>query len=82
MNATEITWWNLNSGLMHRLDMFFISFYFTGKDQLADLWNIVQMLLTISHGQAFVERGYSVNKDIFNISKHGSRVISSTEAGA
>ena len=32
--------------------------------QFAKLWNIFKMLLSISHGQAFVERGYSVNKDM------------------
>ena len=28
------------------------------------LWDFFKMLLTISHGQASVERGYSVNKDM------------------
>jgi hypothetical protein len=28
------------------------------------LWNVVQMLLLLSHGQASVERGFSVNKEL------------------
>jgi len=26
------------------------------------LWNVVRMLLVLSHGQAAVERGFSINK--------------------
>jgi len=33
-----------------------------GKDMYSKLWNVVRMLLVLSHGQAAVERGFSVNK--------------------
>ena len=45
-----------------RLDQFY-SKHLDGKDQYKDLWSIIKLLLTISHGQAAVERGFSVNKD-------------------
>jgi len=32
----------------------------SGKDMYSKLWNVVRMLL--SHGQAAVERGFSINK--------------------
>lgn len=31
---------------------------------LADLWNVIRQLLVLSHGQATVERGFSVNRQI------------------
>jgi len=34
----------------------------SGKPAYSKLWNIVRMLLVLSHGQAAVERGFSVNK--------------------
>ncbi|KAI4829210.1 hypothetical protein KUCAC02_023270 [Chaenocephalus aceratus] len=34
------------------------------RKEYAELWNIMQCLFTLSHGQAAVERGYSVNKDM------------------
>ena len=33
-----------------------------GKDMYSKLWNVVRMLLVLSHGQAAVERGFSINK--------------------
>jgi len=33
-----------------------------GKDMYSKLWNIVRMLLVLSHGQAAVEIGFSINK--------------------
>jgi len=33
-----------------------------GKNMYSKLWNIVRMLLVLSHGQAAVERGFSINK--------------------
>jgi len=33
-----------------------------GKDMYSKLWNIVRMLLVLSHCQAAVERGFSINK--------------------
>lgn len=37
------------------------------------LWPVIRLLLTLSHGQATVERGFSVNKETstVNISRHG-----------
>ena len=43
------------------------TFFFEVLDQkiaYKGLWCTVQLLLTLSHGQAAVERGFSVNKDI------------------
>ena len=36
------------------------------KEEYKDLWNVFRMMLVISHGQAHIERGFSVNKDIAN----------------
>ena len=33
-----------------------------GKDMFSKLWNVVRMLLVLSHGQAAVERDFSINK--------------------
>ena len=32
-----------------------------GKDMYSMLWNVVRMLLVLSHGQAAVVRGFSIN---------------------
>jgi len=42
--------------LFHRL--------MANKDEYSKLWYVVKLLLLISHGQATVERGFSVNKQI------------------
>ncbi|KAK9543284.1 hypothetical protein VZT92_001075 [Zoarces viviparus] len=42
----------------------FSSRYLSVKEEYAELWNIMKCLFTLSHGQAAVERGYSVNKDM------------------
>ena len=34
------------------------------KREFEDLWTLFRQQLTLSHGQASVERGFSVNKDI------------------
>ena len=34
-----------------------------GKNEMEDLWLVVQKLLLLSHGQASIERGFSVNKE-------------------
>ena len=44
------------------LDQFYLK-QLDDKDEYKDLWKIIKILLTISHGQAAVERGFSVNKD-------------------
>ena len=33
-----------------------------GKDMYSKLWNVVRMLLVLSHGQAAVEIGFLINK--------------------
>lgn len=35
-----------------------------GKAEYTSLWKLMKDLFTLSHGQAAVERGYSVNKDM------------------
>ena len=45
-----------------RLDEFYHS-VLSEKEELVDLWKIVQMVLVVSHGQANIERGFSVNDD-------------------
>ena len=46
-----------------RLDSF-LSEILQMQVEYQDLWLTVQLLLTLSHGQATVERGFSVNKEI------------------
>lgn len=47
---------------VHRVDEFF-STHMSGENYVA-LFDIVKILLVLSHGQASVERGFSVNKEI------------------
>ena len=49
----------------HREDQLDVLYYdaMAGKEELKDLWAAVQMLLLLSHGQASVERGFSVNRE-------------------
>jgi len=35
-----------------------------GKDMCSKLWNVVRMLLVLSHGQAAVERGFSITSKL------------------
>ena len=46
-----------------RLDIFFYE-VLNQQKPYEDLWSVVQLLLTLSHGQGAVERGFSVNKDV------------------
>ena len=57
-----------------RLDTF-LGNYMQDDIQFAKLWDIFKMLLTISHGQASVERGYSVNKDMLIENLHEKTVV-------
>ena len=57
-----------------RLDTF-LGNYMQDHIQFAKLWDIFKMLLTISHGQASVERGYSVNKDLLIENLHEKTVV-------
>ena len=38
--------------------------HMAGDKQLAKVWQVVKLLLLMSHGQATVERGFSVNKQV------------------
>lgn len=46
-----------------RLDSFYYHIIGT-KKQYSHLWQVVKLILTLSHGQASVERGFSTNKEI------------------
>ena len=37
--------------------------HMAGSDSFLKLWDITKMLLVLSHGQASVERGFSINKE-------------------
>lgn len=45
-----------------RVDEFYINFM--DKDEYKNLWKVVKITLLLSHGQASVERGFSVNKNL------------------
>lgn len=47
-----------------RLDTFFHSKLATNIKDFSHLWRLVKNLLLLSHGQATVERGFSINKEI------------------
>ena len=49
------------SGNRDRVDCF-LSKYMTQTEEYKLLWNLVSMVLCLSHGQATVERGFSINK--------------------
>ena len=42
----------------------FCSLTWGRSPRFEELWSLVKLLLTLSHGQSQVERGFSVNKDI------------------
>ena len=46
-----------------RLDIFFYE-VLNQQKTYEDLWCVMQLLLTLSHGQGAVERGFSVNKEV------------------
>ena len=46
-----------------RLDAFYFN-YLDGKPSFSNLSEVLKMILTLSHGQASVERGFSVNQNI------------------
>ena len=48
-----------------RLDKFFNKLL-ENKEEYEQLWTTMKMLLTLSHGQAAVERLFSVNKEVIN----------------
>ena len=57
----------------NRLDVFFYSVAdLVEKPALKDVWEVIQLLLTLSHGQAAVERGFSINSSLLepNLKSH------------
>ena len=46
----------------HRIDCLFHK-HMAGKANYRELWNVIQQLLLLSHGQATVERGFSINNE-------------------
>ncbi|KAJ8043443.1 hypothetical protein HOLleu_10524 [Holothuria leucospilota] len=59
-NAAEFRQFTIDS--KERLDTFFGKYLKNTK--FAKLWDVFKLLLTLSHGQASVERDYLVNKDM------------------
>ncbi|GBN31928.1 hypothetical protein AVEN_38614-1 [Araneus ventricosus] len=45
-----------------RLDTFLYQYFSVDKEKYRKLWDIVKMILILSHGQATVEREFSLNK--------------------
>ena len=48
-----------------RLDAFIVGLYFHNNKKLAALWNICKIIFSFSHGQAAVEGGLSVNREVY-----------------
>ena len=42
----------------------FLSGYMKGVAKFANLWKVCKVIFTVSHGQADIERGFSVNKEL------------------
>ncbi|XP_060760468.1 uncharacterized protein LOC132870693 isoform X1 [Neoarius graeffei] len=59
-NDDAIQW---PTGAYSRLDTFFHALL-SKEPGMKDLWTLVQKVLLLSHGQASVERGFSINKNI------------------
>ena len=49
-----------------RLDALYSSIIGNNSDY-CDLWEVMKMMFVLSHGQSFVERGFSVNKDTLEV---------------
>ena len=65
-----------------RLDAF-IGLYFHNNKTLVALWNICKIIFSLPHGQAAVERGFSVNREVlFENLKQKSLVSQRSEQSA
>ena len=53
-----------------RLDKFFVRFI-DGQDEYNKFWTVMKMVLVLSHGQATVKRGFSVNKQVLEVNMQG-----------
>ena len=58
----------------HRLDELF-SNSLKGKKEYKELWAVISKMLLISHGQATVERGFSVNKQAVEVNQSEESLI-------
>ena len=57
--------------LNDRLDVF-LGKYFSGKE---DLWRVCKSIFVLSHGQSFIECGFSVNKEQVDINMKEKSLI-------
>ena len=48
---------------------------YLSTDNFRDLWQLVKLLLVLSHGQATVERGFSVNREVVTDNQKQQNVI-------
>ena len=58
-----------------RLDSFFCS-HLRGVEKFNNLWKVVKIILIISHGNASVEGGFSINKGLLVTNLHEDSIIS------
>jgi len=58
-----------------RLDTFF-SDILAGNEKTKDLWTVVKIVLIISHGNASVEGGFSINKELLIENMHEETIVS------
>jgi len=63
----------------HRLDIFYFNLLGTDDDS-AELWSIVKLMLMLSHGNASVESGFSVNSyilvdNLYEVSLVAQRIV-------
>ena len=61
--ASDDSFSSFKPGNAIRLDSL-LAQHLAGKSHYASLWSVVKDLLLLSHGQASVERGFSVNKQV------------------
>jgi len=53
----------------HRVDQLYHGLL-AGSDDYGQLWSVVKMVLLLSHGQATVQRGFSVNRQVDDDNLH------------
>lgn len=58
----------------NRLDTFFADIL-CGEEEFKDLWIAVKIILILSHGNAFVESGFSINKEMLVENLHEESLI-------
>jgi len=58
----------------YRLDVFYFNLLCTDDDD-AELWSIVKLVLMLSHGNASLESGFSVNSDILLDNLHEESLV-------